>query len=138
MNADAFLDTNVLVYAAAKDREAPAKTEQALSLIDEVDFGLSAQVMQEFFVTVTRKAAVPLGHEEAVAWIEAMETFPCIAIDSSLVKLAVEHSVRFQISYWDGAIIAAAHRLGATTIYSEDLNDGQDYGGAIVINPFAT
>lgn len=136
MSAEFFLDTNVLVYAAVDGSDAPKKKQQALSLIDAVDFGISAQVLQEFYVTVTRKAAVPMAAEDALAWIEALEVFPCVSIDSALVKLAAENSLRYQISYWDGAIIAAAHRLGATRIFSEDLNHGQDYGGAVVLNPF--
>lgn len=136
MKVDAFLDTNVLVYAAAGREGEEAKRERALELIEGEDFGLSAQVLQEFFVNVVRKIDVPLSAEEALEWIEELEAFPCLAVDASLVKIAVEVSERYQISYWDGAILAAAQSLGARTLYTEDLNDGQRYGSVRVRNPF--
>jgi predicted nucleic acid-binding protein len=139
MSVEAFLDTNVLVYAAAGadgEGEENAKRQRALQLIEEEDFGLSAQVLQEFFVNVTRKIEVPLSPSEALEWMEELEAFPCLPIDRSLVKIAVEVSARYQISYWDGAILAAAQSLGASTLYTEDLNDGQRYGSVQVRNPF--
>ena len=139
MSVEAFLDTNVLVYAAAggnDDDEETAKRRRAVQLIEEEDFGLSAQVLQEFFVTVVRKIEVPLSPSEALEWIEQLEAFPCLPIDRSLVKIAVEVSERYRISYWDGAVLAAAQSLGAKTLYTEDLNDGQRYGSVQVRNPF--
>ena len=136
MTVDCFLDTNVLVYAvAAGVRDAP-KRRRALELIEKENFGLSAQVLQEFYVTVVRKIATPLKPERALEWIEQLEVFPCAAIDSSLVKISVELSERYGVSYWDAAIIAAADALGARTVYSEDLNDTQLYGDVRVRNPF--
>lgn len=136
MSVECFLDTNVLVYAAAGRGTEERKRMRALTLIEKEELGLSAQVLQEFYVTVTRKIEVPLSVEETLEWIELLEAFPCLAIDVSLVKIAAEISARYQISYWDGAIVAAADILGATLIYSEDLNDGQQYGAVQVINPF--
>lgn len=139
MRVEAFLDTDVLVYAAAGadgEDEKNAKRQRALQLIEKEDFGLSAQVLQEFFVNVTRKIEVPLAPSEALEWIEELEVFPCLPIDRSLVKIAVEVSARYQVSYWDGAILAAAQSLGASTLYTEDLNDGQRYGSVQVRNPF--
>ena len=122
MNVDAFLDTNVLVYAAAGREHESAKRTRALALIDELDFGLSAQVLQEFYVTVVNKVEAPLSPGEALQWIEQLEAFPCQALDSGIVKLGAEISQRYRISYWDGAIIAAAEALGARTLFTEDLN----------------
>jgi predicted nucleic acid-binding protein len=139
MSVEAFLDTNVLVYAAAggdEDEAKIAKRRRAVRLLEEEDFGLSAQVLQEFFVSVTRKIEVPLSASDALEWIEQLEAFPCLPVDRSLVKIAVEVSERYQISYWDGAILAAAQSLGARTLYTEDLNDGQRYGSVQVRNPF--
>ena len=62
--------------------------------------------------------------------------FPCQAIDHRLVRIAIESSARYAISYWDAAILAAAEALGAHTVYSEDLNHGQKYGPVRVVNPF--
>jgi predicted nucleic acid-binding protein len=136
MPVDSFLDTNVLVYAAAGRSQHEAKRERSLALMEREDFGLSAQVLQEFYVTVTRKIDVPLSAQQALEWVEQFECFPCLSVDASLVKIAAEASERFGISYWDGAIVAAAEALGARTLYTEDLNDGQHYGSVQVRNPF--
>ena len=136
MSVDAFLDTNVLVYAANHDARFQNNRRRALELIEEVDFGLSTQVLQEFYVTVVRKIRTPLTATEALEWMEQFQAFPCLAIDSSLVKIAAEKSVRYRISYWDAAIVAASEALGASILYSEDLADGQRYGSVRVENPF--
>ncbi len=136
MTVECFIDTNILVYAAAGRGRAETKRKRALDLIEKEDFGLSVQVLQEFYVTVVRKVQVPLSPDEAVEWVEQFEMFPCLPIDSGLVKIAIETSLRHGLSYWDGAIIAAAEALGAKTLYSEDLNHGQQYGTVRVCNPF--
>ena len=136
MSVDCFLDTNVLVYAAAGRGAEEAKRKRALELIENEDFGLSAQVLQEFYVTVTRKLDRGSSAEQALEWMEQLEAFPCLAIDNALVKISAEISERYQIAYWDAAIIAAAEALGAETLYSEDLNHGQRYGSVRVKDPF--
>jgi len=113
------------------------KRKRALELIALEDFGTSAQVLQEFYVTVVRKAARPLSAAKALEWVEQWLAFPSQAIDHQLVRIAIEHSVRYGISYWDAAILAAAEALGAHTVFSEDLNDGQHYGRVRVVNPFS-
>ena len=137
MPAKVFFDTNVLVYAAMGTGKDEPKRKRALELIESEDFGTSAQVMQEFFVTVVRKASRPLSAAQALEWIEQWTAFPCQAIDHQLVRIAVERSERYEISYWDAAILAAAEALGTDTVYSEDLNDGQRYGQVRVVNPFS-
>ena len=62
--------------------------------------------------------------------------FPMAAVDGTLVLEAVQIAERFQIGYFDAQILAAAKRMGCATVYSEDLNSGQDYGGVRVVNPF--
>jgi len=136
MTVSAFLDTNVLVYAAIGSGRDEHKRRRALELVESVDFGTSAQVLQEFYVTVVRKARVPLPPGAALEWVEQLEAFPCLSIDSSFVKVAAETAERYHLSYWDGAIVAAAELLGAKTLYTEDLNDGQRYGAIHVCNPF--
>ena len=137
MTASVFFDTNVLVYAAIGTGKDESKRKRAVRLIESEDFGTSAQVLQEFYVTVVKKAARPLPPGKALEWLEQWAAFPCQAIDHQLVRIAIEHSERYQISYWDAAILAAAEALGALTVYSEDLNDGQRYGRLRVVNPFA-
>lgn len=136
MSVEAFLDTNILVYAAAGGEGEEVKRRQALRLIADYNFGLSAQVLQEFYVTVVRKIAEPLRPAEALEWIEQLEVFPCQPIEPSLIKIGVEISQRYQISYWDGAVIAAAEALGAETLFTEDLSHDQKYGSVRVVNPF--
>jgi predicted nucleic acid-binding protein len=137
MNAKVFFDTNVLVYAAVGTGKDESKRKRALDLIQSEDFGTSAQVLQEVFVTVVRKALRPLSAAQALEWIEQWAAFPCQPIDRELVQIAVGISERFTISYWDAAILDAAEALGSRIVYSEDLNDGQQYGEVRVINPFS-
>jgi predicted nucleic acid-binding protein len=136
MTAECVLDTNVLVYAAAGRGAADTKRRRAIALIEETDFGLSAQILQEFYVTVTRKLPYSLAPSEALEWIEALDPFPCLAVDRSLVKIAVELAERHRLSYWDAAVVAATQALGAVTLYTEDLNDGQTFDEVRVVNPF--
>ena len=138
MNVDCFLDTNVLVYAALGRFSDPAKYERARLLMGETNFGLSGQVLQEFLVTVTRKADRNLTTEQAMEWLDALTDRPCTAVDRELVVEAARIAERYKISYWDGAVVAAAARLSAPMLYSEDLNHGQDYGSVRVVNPFRT
>lgn len=136
MTVDAFVDTNVLIYAASRLPEDRKKALTARAILESTSIGLSAQVLQEFLVVTTRKARKTWTLDDALDWIEALEDFPCLAIDADLVRYGAELAVRFQLSYWDGAIVAAAHRLGAATLYSEDLNHSQIYGTVRVVNPF--
>jgi len=137
MNAEVFLDSNILVYAAMARSGEEFKRERALTLIQSEHFGTSAQVLQEFYVTVVRKAKRPLTSVEAMEWIQQWAAFPCQPIDRELVQIAIEMSVRYKIGYWDAAIIAAATSLGAHILYSEDLNNRQRYGSVRVVNPFS-
>jgi len=131
-----FFDTNVVVYAAVGCGVDEPKKQRSLELLEHEEFATSAQVLQEFFVTVTRKAKTPIDAEEALEWIEQFLVFPCYAIDHRIVRTAIELAARYSISYWDGAILAAADALQCKTVYSEDLNDGQTYGRVRVVNPF--
>lgn len=136
MSVEAFLDTNVLIYAVSSSPDEAGKKERALELIQDMDFGLSAQVLQEFYVNVTKKIAHPLSPEVAVDLLQQFRQFPLVQTDYPLVVAGVEVALRYGISYWDGAIVAAAETLGARTLFSEDLSHGQRYGGVRVVNPF--
>jgi len=131
-----FLDSNILIYAAAGRSDAPSKFLRATEILANGDFGVSSQVLQEFYVNVTRKPTIPLSAHDAFLWVERLALQPCATIDATLVKNGIVLSERYKISYWDGAIIAAADCLGAETVYSEDLNHGQAYGSVRVVNPF--
>jgi len=136
MSVDCFLDTNVLIYAATGTLAERTKRDKAQALIASVDFGISTQVLQEFYVTATRKARIPMPPRIALEWMEQLDGRPCVIVDPDIVKLAAAISIRYQISYWDGAILAAAETLGAEVVYSEDLQHNQKYRAVRVENPF--
>ena len=135
MTAEAVLDTNILIYAATGREDAPDKFEISRGLLTS-KFGVSAQILAEFYHNATRKGAVPLSGESAAEWVNTLSQKPSVPVDNNLVKQGIALSKKFQTSYWDGAILAAALELGATTLYTEDLNHGQVYETVRVINPF--
>ena len=99
-------------------------------------FGLSGQVLAEFYVNVTRKPETSLSVIEIDRWMRVLSRYPMTPVDDSLVKTGIATARRYQIHYYDAAILAAAERLGAGTLYTEDLNHGQRYGSVLVQNPF--
>lgn len=136
MRVEALLDTNVLIYAASSEPAEEAKRARAVDLIGTVSFGVSAQVLQEFYVVATRKAKRTLSPSRALWWLERFMMFPCVDTDIALVHEAAQRAESYRISYWDAAVLAAAERLGAPILYTEDLNNGQAYGSVRVVNPF--
>ena len=136
MSVEVFLDTNIYLYAASSVASESEKQRRASELIKQNNFGLSTQVMQEFYYNATVKSKKPMSALGALAWLEQFDDLPCVATDRHLVKTAIALSIRYKISYWDGAILAAAEKLGAKIVYTEDLNHGQRYGTVTVINPF--
>lgn len=134
--AEALLDSNVLVYALPRAPEEPAKQARARALIAETQFGLSFQVLQEVFVTATRKLAAPLAPAAALRFLQPFLAFPVVEGTVGLFEEAARLSGRYQLHYYDAAILAAAKELGAAVVYSEDLSHGQEYDGVKVINPF--
>jgi predicted nucleic acid-binding protein len=136
MTAESFLDTNVILYAVSNDPAEQEKASRAREILTHEDFGVSTQVLQEFFVNATRRIAVPLTDQEALEFIEIVSQAPVISVDLDLVIEAVGYKGRYGISCWDAAIVAAAHALEAKIHYTEDLNDGQLYGAVRAKNPF--
>jgi predicted nucleic acid-binding protein len=132
-----FVDTNILIYSISTDPAEREKAERANQILATRDLGLSVQVLQEFYVQATRESRPGrLTHERAAGLIESFLRFPVRAVTTGIVEAAIEACERFQISYWDAAILEAARSLGCETVLSEDLSDGQDYGGVRVENPF--
>jgi predicted nucleic acid-binding protein len=86
--------------------------------------------------STAKRRPTPLTLTKAEHWIDTWLPFPLTPVDGPLVKDAIAVARRYQISYYDGQIVAAAKRLGCATLYSEDLNHGQAYDGVRVINPF--
>lgn len=137
-HAPAFVDTNVLVYALAADDDlrAPAAQDLLRHLMRTRALRLSTQVLQETFVTLTRRVRGPLDANQALRYLDELATFPVVAPDYTAIRDAVELSVRAKLSFWDALVAVAAARSAATVLYSEDLNDGQVILGVEVVNPF--
>jgi predicted nucleic acid-binding protein len=133
-----FVDTNILVYA--EDRDAKEKHETARELIVSLWYNrqgvLSVQVLQEFYVTVTRKLKKPLRPTVALDIVKQYLTWTVVENDGALLVAAVELQGRAQLSFWDALMVQAAVQAGCDHLYSEDLNAGQRIGSVLVVNPF--
>ena len=132
-----FVDTDVLLYAISRDPAEQDKAKRADEILAGRDLALSVQVLQEFYVQATRASRRdPITHEQAVRLIESFRRFPVQDITGAIVMAALAARQRFQLSYWDSAIIEASRAMGCTEVLSEDMGDGQDYAGVRVTNPF--
>lgn len=132
-----FVDTHVLLYAVSRDPEERHKAERARGLLSERDLALSVQVLQEFYVQATRESRPDrLSHDQASRLVDSFLRFPVAAVTPEVMRAAIDTHDRFQTSYWDAAILEAARAMGCGTVLSEDMGDGQDYGGVVVRNPF--
>jgi len=133
-----FLDTNILVYAY--DISAGQKHKRAVHLVEECwenEAGcISIQVLQEFFVTVTQKIALPLDHQTARQIVADLAHWRMQAPDASDLLQAIDLQHSYQLSFWDAMVLQSAASLGCKQLLSEDLNHGQVYGDVQVINPF--
>jgi predicted nucleic acid-binding protein len=134
----AFFDTDIFVYQF--DRDAPEKRACARALFErhvrEGSLLLSVQVLQELYVTLTRKLAAPLSVQDAREVVAALTELPIVQNDAPMTLAAIDLSLRRQVSFWDALIIEAARRGGASVLLSEDLQHGQDIEGIRVENPF--
>jgi len=133
-----FFDTNVLVYLF--DTSVPRKKSLAQELLKQaVGEGvalLSTQVLQEFFVVVTRKLSVPLSHEDAGRAVRDLAVLPVVEVDAQMILATIARIRRDQLSFWDGLIVQAALQGGATVLYTEDLSHGQVIESLTIENPF--
>ena len=139
MNGPDFLDTNVLVYA--HDIRAGQKHTIARDLVrhlwDTRQGALSTQVLQEFYVTATRKMAIPLDRPAARQIVREYGRWHLEQISVSHIIAASEIEARYQLSFWDALIISAAQQIGASRVLSEDLQSGQTLAGVRIENPLA-
>jgi predicted nucleic acid-binding protein len=136
MKAACFVDTNILLYRASTDEAERPKRLVADALLRRDDIGLSAQVLAEFYHNAINKPGIRMTPEAAATVVEALALLPVVPITAEVVQAAIRLQQRYQVSYWDGAILAAAKELAATTVFSEDLVHGQTYNGVTVLNPF--
>ncbi len=126
----------MVIYAVAGRIDEPRKYAIAIDLLRSADIRISGQVLAEFASNATRKFADAITAEQLDEWLTMLARFPCVPVDADLVRAGVLFSRRYGTSYHDGAVIAAAERLGAPTLYTEDLSHGQRYGSVQAINPF--
>ena len=135
MNGKAFFDTNVLLYMYGGDAQ---KRRVALDLFREyADAGrllLSTQVVQEFYAAGSRNVGIP--RQELREAAGALLDCPLVMVTAEHIRSAMEIEGRSDVSFWDALILAAAAAAGAAILFSEDLNDGQQYGPVTVRNPF--
>jgi predicted nucleic acid-binding protein len=133
-----FVDTNVLVYAYdvdAGDKHEAARTH--VQALWQNESGLvSTQVLQEFYVTVTRKLGRPLPRRTAREVIATYRAWPVHQPDVDDVVAASELEERHQLPFWDSLIIVSALRSRATSLLTEDLHDGQMFDGMEIVSPF--
>lgn len=138
MKERVFLDTNVLVYLF--DADDPVKQRRAQELLSDQELQaqliLSTQVLQEFYVSVTKKLAVPLDPDTALKAVQDLAAFPVVQVDTPLILLAIHRSDKAKLSFWDALIVESALVAGATVLYSEDFQNGALLGKVRVRNPF--
>ncbi len=133
-----FTDTNVIIYAY--DISAGQKHEIAKGIIMDLwNSGLgvlSTQVLQEFFVTVTRKIKKPLDIQAAKRIVHDLTKWDLVVVDGETILGAIDVHHEYRYSFWDSMVIQAAMTAGATLLLSEDLSDGQTIAGVKIHNPF--
>ena len=139
MNAKIFVDTNVLVYAFDSSENEKQNIAQALLSKDGVkgELALSTQVLQEFFVTVTRKLKEPLSIDNASNAVRLFSVYPLIQLNSELILKAISRHRDESFSFWDALIVEAALQANCQLLLSEDMQDGRKIGKLRIHNPFA-
>lgn len=136
MTVRSFFDTNVLVYT--DDRSSPTKQQRAIELIAQHRHGgtgvLSLQVLQEYFVTVTRKLRV--DPQAARRKVELLAEFDVAAPGVADILAAIDLHRLHELSFWDALILRSANQAGCRVLFSEDLQEGREIDGVRVVNPF--
>jgi len=138
MSAKVFVDTNVLVYS--RDASEPDKQGQAaawMATLWERRAGrLSYQVLQEYYVTVTAKLSPGMDRDAARRDVQALLAWKPLPVDARMLLGAWHLQDRYQFSFWDALIAAAAQAAGCRYLLSEDFQAGMEMGELIVVNPF--
>ena len=138
MSARSFFDTNVLVYA--DDQSSPAKQRRAVELVAEHRRArtgvVSLQVLQEYFVTVTRKLNVDA--RIARRKVELLSEFGVAAPDVSDILAAIDLHRLHGLNFWDALIVRSAKQAGCSLLFSEDMQGHREFDGVQIVNPFAS
>jgi predicted nucleic acid-binding protein len=138
MTDTVFVDTNVLVYVRdASEGEKQRRAADWIAALWETRRGrLSHQVLQEYYVTATVKLDPPRDVEDVREDVWALRAWKPLPADYETLETAWAVQDRFRISWWDALIVAAAARCGSRWLLTEDLQDGQDFMGVTVVDPF--
>ncbi|MDC7218710.1 MAG: PIN domain-containing protein [Spirochaetales bacterium] len=136
MPADCFVDTNILIYAL--DNDGGVKHVRARELVLKFWEAnswpwISVQVLQEMHMNLERNG---LGRKEVTNIIHDYFAWNVVDNNLSLFRMGLIEQERWKLSLWDSMILAAARKAGVSRLYTEDLNNGQDYGGIVAVNPF--
>ena len=138
MSDRVFIDTNILLYAY--DLDAGSKRDVASNIVRRLwadgNGALSTQVLQEFYVNITMKIAKPISQADARAIIGRYLVWHVEVNTPNSILRASEIQERHRLSFWDALIVAAAAKIGASVLYTEDLNSGQMIEGIQILNPF--
>lgn len=127
-----FADTNIVVYAYGVD---PTKVAKAKAILNDTPV-ISTQVINEFHNVARRKLGLDIATRHRIA-TDLLQSCRIVAVDQAIVAAAMQVEARYQVSYWDALIIAAALAAGCSTLYSEDMQDGQVFEGRLTVkNPF--
>jgi predicted nucleic acid-binding protein len=139
MSDKVFFDTNIFVYAF--DKSEPEKGVIARQLISE--FGsegnlvLSTQVLQEFYVVVTKVGKSMLSSEQAEDIVNDFAEFPLSQVDRLIISRAIKRHQSKVFSFWDSLIVEAALKMGCSQLLSEDMQDGLLIDSMAIRNPFS-
>ena len=131
---ECFLDSNVLLYAASERNRDPRRFDIAIDLVLGTLFGVSGQSLAEFANVARRKQL--LDDAEIDRWLSFLGELPFVPVDQAYVVAGLRIARRYQLKYYDAALLGAAERLGAPIFYTEDLNHNQIYGSVRAVNPF--
>lgn len=132
-----FVDTNILLYAISNHPAEVTKSEVAKEILESRDLALSVQVIQEFYMQATRSSrSDPVSDADALGLIQSFMRFPIQEMSMAVVLLATATHQKFQLSYWDAAILEAARVMKCDVVLSADFGHTQDYDGVTVVNQF--
>lgn len=138
MTGPCFVDANVLVYA--HDPSEPLKQELAAELLRRLWAGsngrTSIQVLNEFYVVLSRKVTVRRAAGEVWAEVEEFFRWNPQPLDADLLRRARQIEARYKLSWWDSLVVAAAQLQGCSVLYTEDLQHGALLDDVRVVNPF--
>jgi predicted nucleic acid-binding protein len=133
MSEKVFIDTNILAYANDASDAAKQRLAQACLAAPDVDRVISTQVLQEFYVTCTRK--LDIAPADAKRLLRSLRRIETVLIDPDLILEAADCSAMDQLAFWDALILVSAEKAHCRELWTEDLNDGQTIRGIRIRNP---